>query len=219
MRPLILASASPRRRALLKLGGWEFTTMAVDALEVPHANEPPVTFVRRMSETKAQLAAERNTSPHAYILACDTTVTIDDHILNKPEDAAHALAMLQQLRGRTHLVFTAITLYDTDTRTHQTEMVTSRVPMRAYSDDEINAYIATGDPFDKAGSYAIQFPSFHPVDRTAFKDCFANVMGLPLCHISKLLRGVGLPMRTDLPAECQQYIPYECPVYESILKE
>jgi predicted house-cleaning NTP pyrophosphatase (Maf/HAM1 superfamily) len=91
--------------------------------------------------------------------------------------------------------------------------------MRAYSDDELNVYVATGDPLDKAGAYAIQHPGFQPVDKEQFGDCFANVMGLPLCHLLRRLRRLDFESLTDLPAECQQFIPYECPVSEMILKE
>jgi MAF protein len=217
-RPLVLASASPRRRQLLALGGWAFELRPVEVVEIPHPEESPADFVRRMSQTKARLAAQ-GVNHSALIVAADTTVTIDGRILNKPADAREAIAMLAQLRGRTHEVLTAITVLDTATGRASTDLARSRVPMRAYGDDELNAYVATGDPLDKAGAYAIQHPGFQPVDREQFGDCFANVMGLPLCHLLRRLRRLDFESLTNLPAECQRFIPYECPVSEMILKE
>lgn len=188
----------------------------MNADETPLPDERPEIFVRRMSETKARLAAQGVTGS-ALILANDTTVVIDDQILNKPTDASVALAMLRQLRARTHSVLTAITVLDTATGTLHTDLARSRVPMRDYTDAEIEAYVATGDPLDKAGAYAIQHPHFQPVNRTRFTDCFANVMGLPLCHLLRRLRTLGIDAHTDLPAECQRFIPYQCPVHEQIL--
>lgn len=218
MRPLLLASASPRRRQLLALAGWAFTLHAVNADETPLPGEAPEAFVRRLSELKARAAAQA-AAPGALVIGSDTTVVFDGQILNKPADAAEARAMLAQLRGREHVVLTAITVLDTLTGQAFTDLARSRVPMRAYSAAELEAYVATGDPLDKAGGYAIQHPAFQPVDRAAFADCFANVMGLPLCHLLRRLRRLGLDALTDLPAECQAFIPYECPVSARILGE
>ncbi len=88
--------------------------------------------------------------------------------------------------------------------------------MRPYTDQEIDAYIASGDPFDKAGAYAIQHAGFHPAEN--FSHCFANVMGLPLCHVTRSLRKLGIDPVNDVPHACQAYLNYECPVFESILK-
>lgn len=217
-RPLILASASPRRRQLLALGGWAFETRPAQADETPLPNERVEDFVRRLSELKARTAAQGVAGP-ALVIGSDTTVVIDGQILNKPADAAEARAMLRQLRGRTHEVLTALTVLETATDAAHTDLARSRVPMRAYTAEEIEAYVATGDPFDKAGAYAIQHPAFQPVDRARFVDCFANVMGLPLCHLLRRLRRLGLEARADLPAECQKFIPYSCPVFKTILKD
>ena len=218
MRPIILASASPRRRQLLSLGGWAFTARATNADETPLPGEAPEAFVCRLSELKARAAAA-DAPAAALVIGSDTTVVLDGQILNKPADAAEARAMLRLLRGRTHAVLTALTVLEAATGVAHTDLARSRVPMRAYAEAEIEAYVATGDPLDKAGAYAIQHPSFQPVDRAAFEDCFANVMGLPLCHLLRLLRRLGLEAFTDLPAECQAYIPYANPEYEQILTE
>ena len=217
-RTLILASASPRRRELLALGGWTFDIRPANVPEVPQPGESPADFVLRLSREKARHVAA-SAPPGAIVIGADTDVALDGRILGKPANAAEAQAMLVSLRGRPHEVFTGLALVDTLTGGLQQELVRSRVPMRAYSAAEIEAYAASGDPLDKAGAYAIQHPSFQPVDRAAFEDCFANVMGLPLCHVLRCLRRLGLPAATDLPAACQAYIPYVCPVFSAILEE
>ena len=88
--------------------------------------------------------------------------------------------------------------------------------MRAYSDEEIQSYVATGDPLDKAGAYAIQHPEFHPVAH--MDGCYASVMGLPLCHVVKLMRRMGIHPNADVPINCQKLLEYDCPVYRDILK-
>ena len=219
MRPLILASASPRRRQLLALAGWPFDVSTADIDETPLNNEAPREFVSRLSQAKARAVASRlasDSSEPPVIVACDTTVVLDDRLLNKPADAAEARAMLAALRARTHEVLTGLAILDTATEALHAEVVVSRVPMRAFTDPEMEAYIASGDPLDKAGGYAIQHPGFQPVDRAAFVDCFANVMGLPLCHLLRRLRALGLDAPT-LPQACQAFIPYECPIFRELL--
>ena len=109
-------------------------------------------------------------------------------------------------------------MIDTQTGAALTDLARSRVTMRDYGDAEISAYVATGDPLDKAGAYAIQYKDFQPVAVDQFADCFANVMGLPLCHLLRRLRQLGVEPANNLPAECQRFIQYQCPVFESILK-
>lgn len=123
--------------------------------------------------------------------------------------------MLRRLRGRTHQVYTAITLLDLQTDRSITDLACSDVPMRNYTDEEIEAYIASGDPFDKAGAYAIQHDGFRPVEN--FSQCFANVMGLPLCHVVRSLRQLHAEAPNDVPTLCQAHIRYQCLVFESIL--
>jgi MAF protein len=222
---ILLASASPRRRELIKLLGLPVETTAADIDEVPLPGERAAEMARRLSREKALAVAESFSSftgalrsPHStfrIILASDTVVSLDGEPLGKPRDAADARSMLQRLRGRTHQVYTAITLIDLETNRSITDLGGSDVPMRNYTDDEIDAYIATGDPFDKAGAYAIQHDGFSPVEN--FAQCYANVMGLPLCHVVRALRQLGVPVPNDVPALCQKHIRYECPVFESIL--
>ncbi len=218
MTSLILASTSPRRRELLALGGWAFTLQPVQVLEIPQAGESPADFAQRMSLTKAQAAAE-GLGPEALVIGADTIVAFEDQIIGKPADAHEALKILGQLRGRVHEVLTGLTVIDTTTHKSYTELVRSPVPMRVYSEAEMRAYVDGGDPLDKAGAYAIQHPEFQPVDRERFADCFANVMGLPLCHLLRRLRQLGVEPVRDLPAMCQTFLAYACPVSEMILKE
>ena len=213
---LLLASASPRRRELIKLLGMPVETTAADIDEVPLPGEPADEMARRLSQEKALAVSSLTPHPSSLIiLASDTVVSIDGEPLGKPRDAADARSMLRRLRGRTHQVYTAITLIDLASDRSITEVACSDVPMRASTDDEIEAYIDTGDPFDKAGAYAIQHDGFSPVEN--FAQCYANVMGLPLCHVVRVLRQLGVKVPNDVPALCQAHIRYTCPVFESIL--
>ena len=153
---------------------------------------------------------------NALILAADTTVADGDTILGKPADADEARAMLRRLRGRVHQGYTALTLLDTATGRSVTEVAETHVPMRDYTDAEIEAYIASGDPFDKAGSYAIQNAQFHPV--AGLRGCYANVVGLPLCHLIRALRAFDIkPPADDVPQRCQLHHAYDCDVTDDIL--
>lgn len=210
---LILASTSPRRRQLLALGGWSFTIIPANLDETPLPAETPAAYVSRLAESKAQaallLAAEE--FPNLPVVASDTSVVADGQILGKPADQPDAVRMLRQLRGRTHQVFTALAVIDPRTGRLLSDLCITDVLMRAYTDEEIDSYVATGDPFDKAGAYAIQHPQFHPVER--LHGCYPSVMGLPLCQLTELLRQVGLPPRTDVTRTCQNNLDYACDVY------
>jgi len=212
---ILLASGSPRRRELLRLTGLAFDTAIADIDETPHPHETAKAYTIRLSQEKAQVA-HRTPGGHAFILAADTTVADGDAILGKPAGPDDARAMLARLRGRAHQVYTALTLIETATGRSVTEVAVTDVPMRDYSDEEIDAYIASGDPFDKAGGYAIQNTSFRPAILTS--GCFANVVGLPLCHLLRALRhfGVGLAP-VNVPQRCQDHFAYRCDVSEQIL--
>ncbi len=220
---LLLASASPRRRELIKLLGLPVDTTAADIDEVPLPGERADEMARRLSVEKARAASIGFLPPASceaplwgcILLASDTVVSLDGEPLGKPRDADDARSMLQRLRNRTHQVYTGLALIDTNTDRMVTDLAGSAVQMRGYSDEEIDAYIASGDPFDKAGAYAIQHTGFHPADR--FDHCFANVMGLPLCHIVRSLRQLGVEPIGQVPTLCQKHLGYNCPVYESIL--
>lgn len=208
----VLASNSPRRRQLFGLGGWDFTVIAADVDETPFENEAPREYVVRLAKAKA-LAIQPKAEPDAVILGSDTTVVDGNEILGKPVDEEDARRMLKQLRGRTHQVFTAVAiLYGGKMKT---DFSIIDVPMRDYSDDEIKAYIKTGDPMDKAGAYAIQHPEFQPV--ASLEGCRAGVMGLPMCHVLRTLNQFDIHSSADVPAACRTLLQYDCNVSSAIM--
>jgi septum formation protein len=149
------------------------------------------------------------------IIACDTVVALDGEVLGKPCDASEAIDMLRRLRGRSHTVYSAVTLLEFATGRTSTDVAETRLVMRTYTDAEIATYVASGDPLDKAGAYAIQHPGFHPVAR--YQGCYANVVGLPLCHLTRCLRAFRIEPLHDVPAACQAHTGQLCPVYATIL--
>ena len=211
---ILLASNSPRRRELLLLTGWRFTILPVPVNETPRLGEDPAVYVTRLAESKAE-AVIPMAEPGMVVLAADTTVADAGKMLGKPGDLKEAASMLRQLRGHTHQVLTALAVCDPAENRMVTDVCTAEVPMRLYTDQEIETYIASGDPLDKAGAYAIQNAGFHPV--STFKGCYASVMGLPLCHLVRSLRKLGIVPRTDVPSACQDYLHYNCPVSKAIL--
>jgi septum formation protein len=209
---VILASNSPRRHQLLGLTGLDFRVVPADVDETPHQNESPPDYVQRLAATKAQ-AVGAQFDKDTLVIAADTTVADEGQILGKPLDDQDAARMLLQLRGRTHQVFTAIAVVHSGKL--EIDVCGTDVPMRPYSDDEMQAYIASGDPLDKAGAYAIQHPGFHPVEN--LKGCYANVVGLPLCHLSRTLQKILISLDVDVPLACQATLGYSCSIYEYIL--
>jgi MAF protein len=209
---LVLASNSPRRRQLLALADWMFHVIVADVDESQLPNESPADYVLRLAETKARAIHAHDTQ---IVLAADTTVVDGNDILGKPRDNAEAFAMLSRLRGRTHQVYTGVALLRLSDGLLLQEFSVTDVPMRDYSDEEIQAYIQTGDPLDKAGAYAIQHPRFRPV--ASMDGCYASVMGLPLCHVVRMMRRLDSPPRADVPAKCQTLLEYHCPVTGAIL--
>jgi septum formation protein len=210
--PLILASNSPRRRQLLALTGIPFIVLVADVDESLHANENPADYVLRLAEAKARAVPA---DEGQIILAADTTVVDGSDILGKPKDEAEAALMLKRLRGHAHQVYTGIALLRKIDGLLLTDLCVTGVPMRDYSDDEIQDYVATGDPLDKAGAYAIQHPGFHPVAR--MDGCFASVMGLPVCHVILQMRKMDLQPDTGFFAGCEALLEYKCPVSDAIL--
>jgi MAF protein len=217
MANLILASNSPRRRELITLLEQPTQSTGADIDETPRAGEDPRALARRLCEAKARAVAQttRDLPRDALIIAADTFVALDDEILMKPRDADDAVAMLMKLRGREHLVISGLAVLDAATGRVGVTLVETRVWMRDYADAEIRAYVATGDPLDKAAAYAIQHPAFSPVAR--LEGCYANVMGLPLCHLYVALRRFGAVV-SEPDARCQRYLQIACPVAREILK-
>ncbi|MBP6177645.1 MAG: septum formation protein Maf [Anaerolineales bacterium] len=212
---LVLASNSPRRKQLLALGNWNFTTIVSDVDESQLAGESPTEYVLRLAKAKAQAVAGK-VDPESIIIGSDTSVIFNETIFGKPVDEADAEHMLQQLRGQTHQVFTGVAFYRVSDGKILTELCITDVPMRAYSNEEIAAYIQTGDPMDKAGAYAIQHPKFQPV--AAMHGCFAGVMGLPMCHVVRALRQLDIQPPADVPSACQNLLNYQCHVSSRILQ-
>jgi MAF protein len=213
--PLVLASSSPRRKELLALSGRPFDLIAANVNEDLQGDEEPHAYVLRVAAEKAEAALGMLGGGDALILAADTTVAQDGEILGKPTDAEDAKAVLKKLRGRSHKAITSISLIRSSDGARLADLAESDVPMRNYSDAEIDAYVATGNPLDKAGSYAIQHAGFHPVAK--MQGCLANVVGLPLCHLTRSLRKWDLEFEVDLAEECQKFLSYDCPVTEKIL--
>ena len=213
---LLLASNSPRRSQLLALGNWEFNITASDVDESQLAGETPKDYVLRLAQAKA-LAGVGKSSIQNIIIGSDTAVVDGNSILGKPKDAEDAERMLKQLRGHVHQVFTGVALYRVRDGKMLTELCVTDVPMRAYSDHEITAYIQTGDPMDKAGAYAIQYPDFQPVE--SMRGCYASVMGLPMCHVIRALRKFDILPEADVPLACQTLLNYQCQVSSEILRD
>ncbi len=211
---LILASNSPRRKELLAFGDLPFEVRPADVDESVLPDEAPGNYVSRVAFAKAQLVAEALDA--GWVLAADTTVVLDERILGKPHNAETARRMLRDLRGRSHDVFTGLTIMNAATGEQISDLAASRVPMRNYSDEEMEAYIASGDPLDKAGAYGIQHKGFHAVEN--MQQCFANVVGLPLCHLTRSLRKWNFAFDLDIPGACRAHFDYECPIFDEVLK-
>ncbi len=187
MSNLILASASPRRQELLSQLGLPFTVVPANIDEQHHAGETPHDYAMRMSQTKARQVAQQY--PDAWVLGADTIVTIDQRILGKPQGAADAEAMLSSLSGRVHTVLTSLALAQHSRGDMTAEIVSTRVHFRPLTVAEIAAYIATEEPFDKAGAYAIQGHAGAFVD--TYEGCYTNVVGLPVQRTADMLEAAG----------------------------
>jgi septum formation protein len=211
---LVLASASPRRRQLFSLLEVPFVAAAANVDEEIEEGESPQEMVCRLSLAKARAVALSYRED--VIVAADTTVTLDGDVLGKPADEAEAVAMLRRLGGRKHTVLSGVTVYHPASGQAITELAESAVWMRAYADEEMTRYAASGDPLDKAGAYAIQHQSFSPVER--IEGCYASVMGLPLCHLVRALAQLGLMLPVDVPQACQDFTGYRCLVTGEILQ-
>ena len=196
---LVLASASPRRHALLAALGFDFDVVPSEVDEASFAGTRPDTLVRRIARAKAEDVASR--LPEATVLAADTIVVLRGEVLNKPRDTDKARDMLDRLRDHSHRVITAVCLKPAARRA-RIEHVTTHVLMRPYGPQEIAASIARGDPFDKAGAYAIQDPLFAPV--ASYEGCYCNVVGLPLWTALRMLMQAGVvPVRDgSMPPAC-----------------
>jgi septum formation protein len=189
--PLILASASPRRRELLTRAGVAFEVCPADVCEGVRPGELPIACARRLARAKALAIAGRvGRSPRRLVLGADTIVVLDGEVLGKPRDPDHAVQLLTRLTGRRHRVITAVALAASDTLEVRDAAVESEVVMRAADERELREYVATGESLDKAGAYAAQGEGRRFIERIQGSE--SNVIGLPLAESLALLRAAGL---------------------------
>lgn len=179
--PVILASASPRRAELLRNARIAFTVEPAHVPEQPLPNEPPLQYAQRLAREKAFAVFERH--PDNVVLGADTIVVADEHLLEKPLDRRDAARMLQLLSGRSHQVITGVCVVAAGFE--RTEPEITEVRFSTLSDDEITVYVATGEPMDKAGAYAIQGIASRWVER--IDGCYFNVVGLPVPRVYRML--------------------------------
>jgi len=191
-----------------------FNVIVSDVDESQLVGEAPREYVLRLAQAKALAVAEK-ADPANIVIGSDTAVIDGNEILGKPINKEDAERMLKQLRGHTHQVYTGVAIHRVSDGKMLTELCITDVPMRPYSDDEITAYVQTGDPMDKAGAYAIQHPDFQPVE--SMYGCYASVMGLPMCHVIRALQKLDVYPDANVAMACQNLLSYECPVSSAIL--
>lgn len=184
---LILASASPRRAELMARLGLPFDIHPSGVSEELRENLSPAQHVLEIAKRKTEAVAKQ--TANAIVIGADTVVTINNTILEKPEDDTHAKAMLTQLSGKTHQVLTGLVLTNTDTGQTKSEVATTQVTMRHLSNEDISRYVATGDPLDKAGAYAAQGLSAIFIE--SISGCFYNVVGLPITLLWNMLHAIS----------------------------
>ena len=185
---LILASASARRAEILRDAGLPFTILSAAVDETPAPGESPQQMVQRLANAKAELVAARAVGP-AIIIAADTTVVLDSHILGKPRTSDEARKMLEMLAGRTHFVLSGVTLIRLPDAERRAFVETTHVHFAKLSNEEITRYLATGEPMDKAGAYGIQGRAGRYVPR--IEGCYFNIVGLPLARLMQSLTELG----------------------------
>lgn len=199
----VLASASPRRQELIRLLGLTARVAPQDLDEEAHAGPDPLLSALSIARAKASSARE-SADDGEIVLAADTVVVHEGHSLGKPREPVEAVAMLRGLRAKVHRVATGVVMALAGSHREWSVLVTTAVRMRPYGDDEIEAYVARREPFDKAGGYAIQDPVFQPVEE--LNGCFLNVVGLPLCAVQAGLEALGtaapLPSTRPLTPPC-----------------
>jgi septum formation protein len=185
---LILASASPRRAEILRDAGISFAVLSSAVDETPYSGESPQALVQRLADAKAELVAARAVGP-AILIAADTVVVLDGQILGKPRSTEDARRMLQLFSGRTHSVVTGVTAIRLPEMERRQFIESTLVSFAPLSTDEITQYLATDEPYDKAGAYAIQGYAGRFIPR--IEGCYFNVVGLPLSRLVSILRELG----------------------------
>jgi septum formation protein len=187
---LILASSSPRRAEILANAGLPFTVLSSAVDESPYPGESPAALVQRLANAKADLVTARAVGP-AVVVGADTVVVLDDKILGKPRSTEEARRMLQQLSGRTHSVLTGVAMVRLPDGERRQFIESTLVHFRPISDEELSSYLATEEPRDKAGAYAIQGQAGRYIPR--IEGCYFNVVGLPLSRALTELQSLGWP--------------------------
>jgi nucleoside triphosphate pyrophosphatase len=187
---LILASSSPRRAEILANAGLPFNVLSSAVDESPYSGESPAALVQRLANAKADLVTARAVGP-AIILAADTVVVLDDNILGKPRSTEEARHMLLQLSGRTHSVLTGVALIRLPDGERRQFIESTLVHFRPITEEEVSSYLATEEPYDKAGAYAIQGHAGRYIPR--IEGCYFNVVGLPLSRVLTELKTLGWP--------------------------
>jgi nucleoside triphosphate pyrophosphatase len=185
---LILASASPRRAEILRAAGLPFTVLSSAVDETPYPNESPQEHVQRLAQAKAELVAARAVGP-AIVIAADTVVMLEGKILGKPRSSDDARKMLEQLSGRTHSVLTGVMLIRLPDVERRSFVESTLVHFAQLTQEDVLRYLATDEPYDKAGAYAIQGQAGRYIPR--IEGCYYNVVGLPLAHVSRALAELG----------------------------
>jgi septum formation protein len=185
---LILASASPRRAEILRDAGLPFAVMSSAVDETPYPRETPQDHVQRLAHAKAELVAARAVGP-AIVIAADTVVALDGRILGKPRSTDDARHMLEQLSGRTHTVLTGVALIRLPDAERRAFVESTLVHFAPLEENDIVQYLATDEPYDKAGAYAIQGRAGKFIPR--IEGCYFNVVGLPLARLVQILRELG----------------------------
>jgi septum formation protein len=190
MKRLILASASPRRRELLTNAGFDFEVIPSEVEEPGYRVGPPAVYAEQVAKLKAETVA-RTFAPtyQAIVLGADTIVVVNNALLGKPRSPEEARTMLEKLSGRAHEVISGVALVDASAGRSVTAHEITRVHFRTLSVDEMAAYVASGEPLDKAGAYAIQGRASRFVTR--IEGCYFNVMGLPVALVDRLLNDWG----------------------------
>jgi len=189
---LFLASSSPRRQEIMRQMGLDYEVRSADVDETPLPGEEPQETAQRLASAKASAAALSQAA--GIVVAADTIVVVDNRILGKPASVDEARQMLRLLRNRSHQVITGVAVENAETHERCVSSVTTTVWMRDYSDAEIEDYVRSGEPMDKAGAYAIQSTRMRLVDR--IEGCYLNVVGLPACELIRGLESVGYAITT-----------------------
>lgn len=202
---LVLASASPRRRALLARLEMEHVVAPLELDERAFTGKTPEETTARIAAAKAELASSRE----CIVIAADTAVVLEGEILGKPATPAEASEMLRRLRGRWHRVLTAIAIRGPWGELHL-DVVATDVLMRPYAEAEIATQVASGQALDKAGGYGVQQSGFRPVAR--IRGCYQNIVGLPLCHLCQRLEQEGVLFTRTPPSLCHHDLGQWCPV-------